>query len=123
MNITGFNEQQARSLLDLTVLAMYMDGNLASVEAASVQQLLIAMGFKSDYDRNREFDISVTRVRRQAETPEAARAFAGKLAAVFTQPEHRQRVCGILNDLVASDGQVSTEENKFIAAVKEALQM
>ncbi|MDB6064102.1 MAG: hypothetical protein JWR26_310 [Pedosphaera sp.] len=123
MDITGFNEPQARSLLDLIVLAMYMDGNLASVEAARVQQLLTAMGFKSDYDRNREFDASVTRVRQHAEVPEAARAFAGKLATLFTLPEHRQRVYGMLNDLVASDGQVSAEENKFIAAVKEALQM
>jgi hypothetical protein len=123
MNIDGFNEQQCHSLLDLIVLAMYMDGNLASVEAARVQQLLIAMGFKSDYDRNRQFDISVTRVRQQAGTAETARAFAGKLAGVFTVPEHRQRVYDMLNDLVASDGQVSAEESKFLQAVKVALQL
>src|SRR4051812_22088284 len=107
MNITGFTQQQCQSLLDLIVLAMYMDGNLASVEAARVQQLLVAMGFKSDYDRNRQFDISVTRVRQHAETAEAARDFAGKLAGGFTVPEHRQRVYEMLNELVASDGQVS----------------
>ncbi|MDB6023243.1 MAG: hypothetical protein JWQ04_3100 [Pedosphaera sp.] len=79
LNLAGFTPQQNQALLDLLVLAMYMDGNLAQVEEARVQQLLAAMGFASDYDRNREFDASVTRVRRKSQTAAAVKTLTAAL--------------------------------------------
>jgi len=123
MDIHDFTEPQSEALLDLLVLAMYMDGRLASAEEARVQQLLTAMGMKVDYDRNRLFDAAVTRVRQHSENSEAACACAEKLAGNFTTPEHQKRVYDLLNDLVTSDGQVSPGENKFLAAIRNVFQV
>jgi hypothetical protein len=123
MDITNFSEPECQALLDLLVLAMYLDGNLAKVEEARVQQLLAAMGFKTEYDRNRQFDVSVTRVRSHSATPEAARKFAGMLAGHFTTADHRIRVYDALKKLTALDGGVSPEENRFLSLVREVFQM
>lgn len=123
MDITNFSEPECQALLDLLVLAMYLDGNLAKIEETRVQQLLAAMGFKTEYDRNRQFDISVTRVRTQSATQEAARKYAGTLAGNFTNPEHRKRVYDTLNELAALDGGVSPEESRFLALVRDVFQL
>jgi hypothetical protein len=123
LDIAAFTPQQNQALLDLLVLAMYRDGNLAKVEENRVQQLLAAMGFETEYDRNREFDASVTRIRRQSQTPEAVKAVAAKLAGNFAAKKDQQSIYGFLSDLTAMDGSVSTEENQFLSAVKEAFKM
>jgi uncharacterized tellurite resistance protein B-like protein len=123
MNIADLSKQQRLAMLDLLVLAMYMDGSLASVETIRVQQLLVAMGLETDYDRNREFDASINRVRQFSESPEAARACAGKLAANFTTRDHQQRVLVVLNDLMGSDGSISPGESTFLSVVKEVFKL
>jgi hypothetical protein len=123
MDITNFSESECQALLDLLVLAMYLDGNLAKIEEARVQQLLAAMGFKTEYDRNRQFDISVTRVRSHSATQEAARKYAGTLAGNFADPEHKKRVYGALNELAALDGGVSAEESRFLSLVRDVFEM
>jgi hypothetical protein len=123
LGIGDFTAPQNQALLDLFVLAMYMDGNLAQVEEARVQQLLTAMGFETDYDRNREFDASVTRIRRQTQTPAAMKDCAAKLAANFTSQEQQQRVYDFLAELAGLDGRVSAEESKFLISIKEAFKM
>src|SRR5438445_10833736 len=107
MNVSNFSVPQRQALLDLLVLAMYMDGNLASAEEARVEQLLGAMGVDSDYDRNRDFDAAVTRVRQHSQSAEDARACVARLAGSFTTPEHRRKVYNTLSELTALDGQVS----------------
>jgi|SRR5882724_10370985 len=123
LDLGDFSPQQNLALLDLFVLAMYMDGNLARVEAARVRQLLGAMGLASDYDCDREFDAAVTRIRRQPQTLEAGKASAAKLAMNFTTRGQQQCVYDLLSDLTALDGSVSTEESKFLAALKAALKL
>jgi len=118
VDLGDFTPEQNQALLDLLVLAMYLDGNLAQVEEARLQQLLTAMGFETEYDRNRELDASVTRVRRQSQTPAAVKDCAKKLAASFTTREHQQRVFDLLNHLTALDGNVSSEENEFLSTIK-----
>src|ERR1700722_17594773 len=110
LELTSFTPVQKQALLDLLVLDMYMDGNLARSEEARVQQLLGAMGFKSDYDRDREFDASVTRIRRGARTPADATKSALELAQNFTDAQQQQHVYAFLSDLAALDGNVSSEE-------------
>ena len=120
MNIADFTEEQRVALLDLLVLAMYMDGKLASAEETRVQQLLVAMGLSSVYDRNRQFDASVTRVRPYAQSAGAARECITGLAGNFTTPEQQRIVHDILHDLVASDGEVCAEEKRFLHYIGEA---
>src|SRR5947209_18467130 len=123
MNIADFSKQQRLAMLDLLVLAMYMDGSLASVETVRVQQLLVAMGLDTDYDRNREFDASINRVRQSSETPETARACAARLASNFTTRDHQQRVLDVLKDLMGSDGSISPGESNFLCVVKEVFKL
>jgi hypothetical protein len=123
LELASFTDEQKQALLDLLVLDMYMDGNLARAEEARVQQLLGAMGFKSDFDRDREFDASVTRIRRQTQTPDDANAYAAKLATCFTAREQQQHVYDYLSDLAALDGRVSPEESKFLSAINAAFKL
>ena len=119
MDLKGFTETQRQALLDLLVLAMYMDGNLASSEEKRVEEVLTAMGFGTEYDRDRAFDASVTRVRQQAQTPDNARACAGKLAANFVTPDQRRRVYDLLSQLTSMDGSVSADESKFLSVIRD----
>jgi hypothetical protein len=123
LDLGDFSPQQNKALLDLFVLAMYMDGNLARVEAARVSQLLGAMGLASDYDRDREFDAAVTRIRRQPQTAEAGRITAAKLAKNFTTRGQQQGVYDLLGELTALDGSVSPEESRLLATLKEAFKL
>ena len=120
LELSTFTPQQKQALLDLLVLTMYMDGNLARAEEARVQQLLGAMGFQSDYDRDREFDASVTRIRREVQNPDDATDVASKLTSCFTTPEQQRHVYNFLSDLTALDGNVSAEESKFLSAISAA---
>ena len=123
MNLKGFTEQQCQALLDLAVLAMYADGHLALVEDARVQRLLSAMGYDSDYDRDKHYDAAVSRVSRHSQTAEAARAHAATLAHGFTTKEHRQQVYDVLSDLVTSDSKIAPQEGSYLAVVRQAFQM
>jgi tellurite resistance protein TerB len=121
MDLKKFNDRQKQALLDLAMLAMYADGHLTFSEDERVLRLLTAMGFTAEYDRERHFDASVSRVSRHSTTSAAARAHAATLAKAFTTPEQHQQVQAILNDVVSSDRNVSPQESKFLSAVKEAL--
>jgi Tellurite resistance protein TerB len=118
LDVQDFTAAQNEAMLDLLVLAMYLDGNLAKVEEARVQQLLTAMGYASAYDRGKAFDASVTRIRRQSQTEEAVAAFAARLAGNFTAADKQRRVYEFWKELTALDGSVSSEESKFLTVVR-----
>ena len=123
MNVKDFNEGQREALLDLATLAMYADGKLTAVEDERVERLLTAMGFTTEYDRNKHFDASVSRVSRHSATAAAARKHAAELARSFSTKEQRRQAHDIMNDLMSSDGSVEPNESKLLAVVKEALKM
>lgn len=123
MNLTDFTDTQRQALLDLTMLAMYADGNLAAVEDERIAQLLTALGCDTDYDRAKHYDASVSRISRHSTTADAARAHAMQLGRLFTSPEHRRQVLDVLDDLVTSDRSIAAKECGFLAVVREALQM
>lgn len=112
---------QRRALLDLLVLAMYVDGHLASSEDVGLRRILGEMGFKSVYDRNKEFDASVTRVRPYAETGDMARKHAATLVVVFGTAEQRQYVASALAEFMVSDHAINAQESRLLTAVKEML--
>lgn len=123
MNLTGFTSSQSTALLDLAMLAMYADDNLAAVEDERIGRLLAALGCASDYDRAKQYDASVARVSRHSTTRDAARAYANQQASQFTTPEHRKVVISVLDDMVTSDRNIAAKEGSFLDAVREALQM
>lgn len=119
MNLNGFSPGQCEALLDLVVLGMYADGRLTTGEDSRVRQLLGAMGQATEYDRSRHFNAAVTRVRQQAATREIIFARAAVLAQAFTGSDQQQEVTNILGDVLASDHQFTSEENRFMAVVAE----
>jgi len=123
MNLTGFTDTQRQALLDLTMLAAYADGHLASAEDERIGRLLTALGCDTDYDRAKHYDASVSRISRHSATADAARGHAMQLARQFTSPEHRHQVLAVLDDLVTSDHSIAAKECGFLAVVREALQM
>jgi uncharacterized tellurite resistance protein B-like protein len=122
MNLKTFNDQQRQALLDLVMLAMYADGHLAATEDERLVRLLTAMGFTTEYDRGKHFDASVSRVSRHSATASGTRKHATTLAKSFTTPEQRREVQDVLEDMVASDDKVSSQERGFLSAVREVLE-
>jgi uncharacterized tellurite resistance protein B-like protein len=122
MNIAGLSAQERQAFLDLLVLAMYADGHLASAEDERIQRTLASFGLETDYDRGKCLDASVTRVRENGSTPEAARRFAASLAGSFASRDSKRTVYHALAELTASDSQVSEEEKGFLSVLREILQ-
>ena len=122
-NITDLNEAQRQALLDLLVLAQYLDRHLESGEDNRVRRLLIALGCETPYDRQRLFDAAVTRVRQYAESPTLARTHAVKLARAFTTQEQCRRVIALLEDLILCDGHTTPEEKQFLDTLRDVFQV
>src|SRR6187397_1357150 len=122
MNITGFTEEQKQALLDLLIVGMYADHNLASAEDKLVGQLLDAINFPSDYERQKFSDAAFTRVSRQSGSPEAIRSCVSQLADHFPKSQIRKRAYDILDDLLTSDGRISSEESKLLSTMREFFQ-
>jgi hypothetical protein len=123
MNLSDFTIDQRQALLDLLILGMYADRNLASAEDACVQRLLASFNFLSDWERDAFSDAAFTRASGHTGSPEAMRAYVRELAPRFSTFEMRQGVYAKLNDLLTSDGRVTTEESQLLAAVKTAFDL
>jgi hypothetical protein len=123
MNITGLTQEQKQALLDLLIIGMYADHNLASAEDERVGRLLDTFRFPSEYERDKFSDAAFTRASRQSGSPEAIRAYVGQIAGHFPTREIRQRAYDILDDLLTSDGKVTSEESKLLTATKETFQL
>ena len=117
-NLSDFTPEQRQALVDLLVLAMYADGYLASNEDALITRLLTEMGYTAAYEREREFDASVTRVRQYTENPDAARAHATTLARSFTRDQGR-KVYSFLDYIITSDSHITAVENQLLEALRD----
>jgi hypothetical protein len=120
MDLKSIKPAQRDALLDLLVLGMYADGHLARVEDARIERVLHAMGWTSKYERERELDASVTRVRKYADKPESVQAHAQTLAGVFSSKADRQQALNSLEDLLRSDKNVPTSESQFLDLIRKA---
>jgi len=123
MKTTELTAEQRQRLMDLLILGMYADRKLASAEDACVQRLLASFHFASDFERDSFADAAFTRTTRHIGSPEAVRSYVDELAARFSATELRQNVYDRLNELLTSDGRVTTEESQLLAAVKTAFRL
>ena len=123
MEISRLNDQQRRALLDILILAMYADGHLDLGEDARLQRLLTAMGVETEYDRDRELDESITRLREYSQNPRVARDRAVQLARSFTDPEQCRGVYQLVEQQVNSDTKVVPVEHEFLSAIRQALRL
>lgn len=123
MEISRLNDQQRRALLDILILAMYADGHLDLGEDARLQRLLTSMGVETEYDRDRELDASITRLRDYSQNPRVARERAVELARSFTDPEQCRGVYQLVEQQVNSDTKVVPAEHEFLSAICQALRL
>jgi uncharacterized tellurite resistance protein B-like protein len=119
MNITEYTPKEKLALIDLLVLAMYVDGRLAAAEDDRLIKVLKIMGYVTEYDRHAQFDASVARVRPHLFSVDSAQAQAMVLAQNFYNRERRMSVYQQLCDLIESDGAITHAENNFLANIQE----
>jgi uncharacterized tellurite resistance protein B-like protein len=123
MEINRLTDQQRGALLDILILAMYADGHLDLGEDARLQRLLTAMGVETEYDRDRELDDSITRLREYSQNSRVARDRAVQLVQCFTDPEQRRGVYQLIEQQVNSDTKVVPAEHEFLSAIRQALHL
>jgi hypothetical protein len=115
IDLTGFSAAQKGALFDLLILAMYADGHLTSVEDEQLQKLLAACGYTEEYDRQREYDAAVTRMRPYAQSIQQAKDQALLLAGAFTARSHQKQVYAAVQQIMTSDKHVSTWESTLLS--------
>jgi hypothetical protein len=117
-DLTDFSASQQRALFDLLVLATYADGHLTTVEDGQLQELLMAMSFTEESDRQREFDASVTRMRAAVQTIWKAKEQALLLANAFTARKQQKQVFNAVEQMMAADQHVSSWENTLLMELR-----
>jgi len=115
---TDFSASQQRALFDLLILAMYADGHLTTVEDGQLLELLMAMGFTEESDRQHEFDAAVTRLRPAVQTIWKAKEQALSLANAFTTRNQQKRVFAAVEQMMAADLHVSSWENTLLMELR-----
>ena len=123
MNTKGFSDEQKSALLDLLILGMYQDRHIAAAEDDRIKSLLASFDLPSDYARQQFIDASFARVNRQQRTPEAIRSAVFAYASKFNDAKQRKEALDALAELLASDSRVTSEEDRFLAMVQEALEL
>ena len=115
IGLTGFSAAQQRALLELLVLAMYADGHLTTIEDEQLQKLLTAFGHTEEFDRQREFDAAVTRMRPFAQSIQKAKEQALLLADAFTTRSQQKQVYWAVQQIMTSDQHVSSWESTLLS--------
>jgi len=123
MNLTGFTDQQKQTLLDLLVIGMYADGNLADAEEIKIEGVLDTIKFSSESERDRFIDASYTRARQHLGSPQITRDFVADIAKHFPTPDIRQKAYNDLEELIGSDSKVADKESALLAIVREEFKL
>jgi hypothetical protein len=115
IDLTGFSSSQKQALFDLLILAMYADGCLTSVEDEQLQKSLTAIGHTEEFDRQREFDAAVTRMRPFVQSIQNAKEQALLLAEAFTSRSQQKQVYEAIQQIMTSDKHVSSWEGTLLS--------
>jgi hypothetical protein len=115
IDLTEFTAAQQRALFDLLILAMYADGHLTTIEDEQLQKLLTAFGHTEEFDRQREFDAAVTRMRPFVQSIQQTKAQALLLAEAFTTRSEQKQVYAAVQQIMTTDRHVSSEESTLLS--------
>jgi 6-phosphogluconolactonase/glucosamine-6-phosphate isomerase/deaminase len=118
IDVSDLTSAQKLALFDLLILAMYADGHLTTFEDEQLQNLLSAMGYQDENDRQREFDAAVTRIRPHLESLLAAKEKALALAGMFTARAQQKRVIAAVERIMTFDQHVSTWESTLLMELR-----
>jgi hypothetical protein len=122
MNLTGFNDQQKQTLLDLLVIGMYANGNLANAKEAKIESVVNTIKFPSDSARDKFLDASFTRARQHLGSPQVTRDFVADIARHFPTQDIRQKACNDLEELLSTD-QDAQKDSQLLAIVREEFKL
>src|SRR5687767_11670213 len=100
---------------------MYQDRHIAAAEDERIQTLLESFELTSDYARQQFADASFARVNKQPRTAEGIRSAVFEYTSKFKDAGQRKQALDALAELLASDSRMTTEEDRFLAMVQEAL--
>jgi uncharacterized tellurite resistance protein B-like protein len=120
MDLKSLTAEERNALIDALVVAMYSDAHLAQAEDARIERILNGMGYAEKFERDRELDAAVTRVRKYADAQTGAREVTANLAQTLSKRGDRDAVIKALTELVGSDNRVAAEETRFLEMVKAA---
>jgi len=109
VDLSEFTPFQLRALLDLFVLALDADGQLPAANDARLDSLFAAMGYKTEGERQREFEASVARMQPHARPVQRARDQLIELSQAFTSR---------LQKVYAGDAHVSTVEIYLLSELR-----
>ena len=123
MNLTGFNDEQKQTLLDLLVMGMYADGRLGDAEDAQIEAVLKTINFSSDSARDQFVDASFTRARQHLDSPDATREFVAGIAKNFPTTDIRRKAYNDLEELVSTEHQAGEKENRLLTIVREEFKL
>jgi uncharacterized tellurite resistance protein B-like protein len=123
MNLIGFNNEQKQTLLDLLVIGMYADGNLADAEDAKIKGVLDTIKFSSESLRDQFIDATITRAREHLGSPQSMRGFVADIARHFPTPDIRRKAYDDLEELLSSDNQIVEKESQLLAIVREEFKL
>ena len=123
IDVTDFSAVQQLALFDLLILAMYADGHLSTVEDELLQQLLAAMGYQEESDRQREFDAAVTRIRPFVPSIQKAKDQALLLASAFTVRGQQKKVYAAVQQIMTADKHVSSWESTLLSELRLVFRM
>ena len=115
IDLAGFSASQQQALFDLLILAMYADGHLTNIEDEHLQKLLVAFGYTEQFDRQREFDAAVTRMRPFVQSIQKAREQALLLAEAFTSRSQQKQVYAAVQHIMTTDKHVSSWEGTLLS--------
>ena len=118
MELKHLSAEKRNAILDVLVVAMYSDAHLARTEDARIERLLSAMGFAAKFERDREFDAAVTRIRQYSDPVTANREVSQNLAKTFSSSGDRNQIIHSLTELIGSDSRVTAEETRFLETIK-----
>ena len=118
MDLKHLSAEKRNAILDVLVVAMYSDAHLARTEDARIERLLSAMGFAAKFERDREFDAAVTRIRQYSDPVTANREVSQNLAKTFSSSGDRNQIIHSLTELIGSDSRVTAEETRFLETIK-----
>jgi uncharacterized tellurite resistance protein B-like protein len=118
MDLKHLSPEKRNAILDVLVIGMYSDAHLARTEDARIERILSAMGFAAKFEREREFDVSVTRIRQYSDPVTANREVSQNLAKAFSSSADRNQIIRSLTELIGSDSRVTAEETRFLETIK-----
>lgn len=114
----GFSPFQQKAIFDLLILAVFADGHLTDIKDAQLGELLTAMGYAEETDRQREFDAAVTRLRPAVQSIWKSKAQAVLLADPFTDRKQQTQVFAAVEQIMSADHHISAWENTLLMELR-----